>query len=72
MGWCVSRVVKPPHGILKLTNRAQVWVVDSADRYRLEDCRAELHALLTEEVRDDIWHSFTRQPPSLPWPLSAW
>lgn len=27
-----------------------VWVVDSADRRRLEDCRAELHALLKEEV----------------------
>ncbi|KNE58465.1 small GTP-binding protein domain [Allomyces macrogynus ATCC 38327] len=28
---------------------ALVWVVDSADRRRLEDCRAELHALLLEE-----------------------
>ena len=27
-----------------------VWVVDSADRRRLEDCKAELHALLVEEV----------------------
>ena len=27
-----------------------VWVVDSADRLRLEDCRQELSALLTEEV----------------------
>merc|ERR1711934_26522 len=26
-----------------------IWVVDSADRFRLEDCRAELHALLQEE-----------------------
>eukprot|EP01137_Pigoraptor_chileana_P036612 Opistho-2@32521 len=26
-----------------------VWVVDSADRRRLEDCRSELHALLKEE-----------------------
>jgi len=26
-----------------------VWVVDSADRWRLEQCRDELHALLTEE-----------------------
>lgn len=46
-----------------LFNGAQVWVVDSADRYRLEDCRAELQALLTEEVcvgtfsmRDACWH----------------
>ncbi|ORZ39568.1 ADP-ribosylation factor-like 2-like protein [Catenaria anguillulae PL171] len=28
---------------------ALVWVVDSADRRRLEDCKAELHALLMEE-----------------------
>lgn len=27
-----------------------VWVVDSADRLRLEDCRKELCALLLEEV----------------------
>lgn len=27
-----------------------VWVVDSADRLRLEDCRQELSALLLEEV----------------------
>lgn len=27
-----------------------VWVVDSADVRRLEDCKAELHALLQEEV----------------------
>lgn len=26
-----------------------IWVVDSADRFRLEDCRAELQALLQEE-----------------------
>jgi len=28
-----------------------VWVVDSADRLRLEDCRKELSTLLLEEVR---------------------
>lgn len=28
-----------------------VWVVDSADRLRLEDCKKELGALLLEEVR---------------------
>lgn len=28
-----------------------VWVVDSADRLRLEDCRQELSTLLLEEVR---------------------
>lgn len=27
-----------------------VWVVDSADRRRLEICRQELHALLLQEV----------------------
>ena len=27
-----------------------VWVVDSADRRRLEDCRLELHAPLVEEA----------------------
>jgi len=27
-----------------------IWVVDSADRRRLEDCKAELEALLVEEV----------------------
>lgn len=27
-----------------------VWVVDSADRLRVEDCRRELSALLLEEV----------------------
>eukprot|EP00731_Ephydatia_muelleri_P027711 Em0019g584a len=26
-----------------------IWVVDSADRRRLEDCKAELHKLLLEE-----------------------
>ena len=27
-----------------------IWVVDSADRRRMEDCKKELHALLVEEV----------------------
>jgi hypothetical protein len=27
-----------------------IWVVDSADKRRLDDCRKELHALLKEEV----------------------
>lgn len=30
-----------------------VWVVDSADRLRLEDCRQELSALLLEEVYEN-------------------
>ena len=29
---------------------ALIWVVDSADHRRLEDCKSELQALLTEEV----------------------
>lgn len=29
---------------------AVVWVVDSSDRARMEDCRRELHELLKEEV----------------------
>ena len=28
-----------------------VWVVDSADKRRMTDCKKELHALLQEEVR---------------------
>ena len=28
-----------------------IWVVDSADKWRLEDCRTELASLLVEEVR---------------------
>lgn len=30
-----------------------IWVVDSADKRRLEDCRAELHTLLKEEVSEN-------------------
>lgn len=29
---------------------AIVWVVDSGDRLRMQDCKSELHALLTEDV----------------------
>ncbi|SRR6266550_3787633 len=29
---------------------AVVWVVDSGDRLRMQDCKSELHALLTEDV----------------------
>lgn len=29
---------------------AIVWVVDSSDRMRMNDCKAELHNLLTEDV----------------------
>lgn len=30
-----------------------IWVVDSADKRRLNDCKEELHQLLKEEVRID-------------------
>jgi ADP-ribosylation factor-like protein 2 len=29
---------------------ALIWVVDATDRLRIEDCKAELHGLLQEEV----------------------
>ena len=32
-----------------------VWVVDSVDRWRLEDCRRELFALLSQEVSGQSW-----------------
>lgn len=37
-----------------------IWVVDSADRRRLQDCRDELHTLLLEEVNISIisWFFF--------------
>ncbi len=28
-----------------------IWVVDSADKIRMNDCKKELHALLLEEVK---------------------
>ena len=31
---------------------ALVWVVDSSDRLRMQDCREELHSLLQEDVSD--------------------
>ena len=30
---------------------AIVWVVDSGDRLRMEDCKEELHTLLQEDVK---------------------
>jgi ADP-ribosylation factor-like protein 2 len=30
---------------------AIVWVVDSGDRMRIQDCKEELHNLLLEDVR---------------------
>ena len=32
------------------TTDGLIWVVDSADKRRLEDCKKELHQLLQEEV----------------------
>lgn len=37
-----------------------VWVVDSADRLRMEDCRQELSVLLQEEVTP-VFHRFWRK-----------
>ena len=34
-----------------------IWVVDSADRARLMDCKAELQQLLQQEVRQRLPHS---------------
>ena len=34
------------------TTDGLIWVVDSADKRRLEDCKKELHQLLQEEVRN--------------------
>ena len=33
-----------------------IWVVDSADRRRLQDCKEELEALLLEEVKCSCWN----------------
>jgi ADP-ribosylation factor-like protein 2 len=34
-----------------------VWVVDSADRLRIDDCRQELAQLLQEEVNIATWEN---------------
>ena len=34
------------------TTDGLIWVVDCADKRRLEDCKKELHQLLQEEVED--------------------
>lgn len=35
---------------------ALIWVVDAADRFRVQDCREELAGLLLEEVRlQSLW-----------------
>ena len=43
-----------------------VWVVDSADRMRLADCKRELHNLLVEEVKpvSSVWVHFPSISPS--------
>lgn len=38
---------------------AIVWVVDSGDRFRMQDCKEELHSLLTEDVRHCRRHTLT-------------
>jgi GTPase SAR1 family protein len=37
---------------------ALVWVVDSSDRMRMQDCKRELHSLLTEDVRENVYFLF--------------
>lgn len=37
-----------------------VWVVDSADRLRLDDCKKELHELLQEEVCLETYLNYLR------------
>ena len=37
---------------------ALVWVVDSSDRMRIEDCKHELHSLLMEDVRQSVYFMF--------------
>jgi ADP-ribosylation factor-like protein 2 len=34
---------------------ALIWVVDSTDRLRIQDCRDELKGLLQEEVSTRFW-----------------
>ncbi len=36
------------------TTDGLIWVVDSADKRRLEDCKQELHQLLQEEVSSEF------------------
>lgn len=40
----------PPSALSRQTD-GLIWVVDSADRGRLQDCKRELHDLLGQEVR---------------------
>lgn len=42
------------------TTDGLIWVVDSADKRRLEDCKKELHQLLQEEVRENQNRKFAR------------
>lgn len=39
-----------------------IWVVDSADRRRLQDCKDELHALLLEEVNNKFVLQYVLSP----------
>lgn len=42
-----------------------LWVVDSADRLRLEDCRQELNSLLLEEVHTRTARDRCQRSPSM-------
>ncbi len=39
---------------------ALVWVVDSGDRMRMQDCKQELHSLLLEDVWTAVFASHPR------------
>lgn len=41
---------------------ALVWVVDSSDRMRMQDCKEELHSLLTEDVSSYLHVCRSRGP----------
>ena len=37
------------------SNDGLIWVVDSADQVRLQDCRSEFDSLLAEEVKSNFF-----------------
>ncbi|KAM8929346.1 ADP-ribosylation factor-like protein 2 isoform 2-T2 [Lycaon pictus] len=44
-----------------------IWVVDSADRQRMQDCQRELQSLLVEEVGRVPGQAGQTRPPSASW-----
>ena len=45
---------------------ALVWVVDSGDRMRMQDCKEEIHSLLQEDVCHTLSSDHTRRISSCP------